>query len=105
MHKPLLPAGILLLGFISSTLAIAEESALKQDAKKVGQETGQIVHKIGEGGKTAGKEVAKIAVEIGHAARDGAKELAKAVKGDGGSNSAARTSASSSSAAHQHKSN
>jgi len=105
MHKPLLLAGILLSGFLSSTLTLAEESTLKEATKKVGRETGQVMHKIGEGGKNVGKEVARVAVKVGHATRDGAKEFAKAVKGEGSSNSTDRTSASSSSAVHRHKSN
>lgn len=101
MHKPSLLAATLMLSFIGSTLALAEESTLKEGAKKVGQETGQVVRKIGEGGKEIGKKVAETAREVGHATRDGAKEFAKAVKGEGET----RSSASSSAPAHQHKSN
>jgi len=90
-----------------ATAAHAEDSTLKQDAKEVGQKTGEVVHKVGEAGKEAGKKiadtskkvgkkVADTAVEVGHATRDGAKELAKTVKegvkGDGASSSAGSTS-------------
>lgn len=105
MRKPFLLASTLLLGLIGSSLALSEESTLKEDAKKVGQETGQVVRKIGEGGKEVGKKVAETAREVGHATRDGAKEFAKAVKGEGQSSSTTHHSASSSTPAHQHKSN
>lgn len=105
MHKPFLLAATLLLSDIS-TLALAEESTLKEGAKKVGQETGQVVRKIGEGGKEVGKKVAETAREVGHATRDGAKEFAKAIKGEGETSGAAqgKTQSSASSApVHQHK--
>ncbi len=97
----------LLLGLVDSAATLAEESTLKEGAKKVGQETGQVVRKIGEGGKEVGKKVAGVAREVGHATRDGAKEFAKAVKGEGENKSDAGKSntSSSSTPAHQHKSN
>lgn len=104
MHKPSLLAATLLLSGISS-LALAEESTLKEGAKKIGQETGEVVRKIGEGGKEVGKKVAETAREVGHATRDGAKEFAKAVKGEGEPSSSAKSSAASSAPLHQHKSN
>lgn len=60
----------------------AEDSTLKQDAKTVGQQTGDAVHKIGETGKEVGKKVVETAREVGHATRDGVKEFGKAVKGE-----------------------
>ncbi|MGE0114925.1 MAG: hypothetical protein AB7T07_08595 [Steroidobacteraceae bacterium] len=92
----------LLLGLLGSALSSAEESTMKEGAKKIGQETGEVVHKIGEGGKEVGKKVAETAREVGHATRDGAKEFAKAVKGQSSSNTHSSTS---SAPVHQHKSN
>jgi gas vesicle protein len=112
---------VLLLSVLTSSAAFAEDTTVKEGAKQVGQETGEVVRKVGEGGKEAGrkvaetardvghatrdaakdvgKKVADTAVEVGHATRDGAKEFGKAVKGE------TRTSSSSASntAAHQHK--
>lgn len=103
----------LLLGLLGGTLALAEESTLKEGAKKVGQKTGEVVHKVGEAGKEVGKKVAVVAVEVGHATRDGAKEFAKAVKGESGAQSdnkasvptSSKAGSSASSVAHQHKAN
>jgi hypothetical protein len=95
MHKSSLLAATLLLSGISS-LALAEESTLKEGAKKVGQETGQVVRKIGEGGKEVGKKVAETAREVGHATRDGAKEFAKAVKCEGETSATPKAQCSSS---------
>ncbi|MGD9843223.1 MAG: hypothetical protein AB7F79_00615 [Steroidobacteraceae bacterium] len=95
-------ATIVMLGICSSSVTLAEESTLKEGAKKVGQETGEVVHKIGATGKEVGKKVAEVAVDVGHAARDGAKEFAKAVK-SGPDNEAASSSASSAVPAHKHK--
>lgn len=103
MRNPSLLATTLLLGFFSSTLVLAEESTLKEGAKKVGQETGEVVRKVGEETKEFGKAVAATAREVGHATRDGAKEFAKAVKGE--TSSKPTSSASSSAPAHTHKSN
>jgi gas vesicle protein len=119
MRNPFLIASALLLTMIASQCVVAEESTLKEGAKKVGQETGEVVHKVAEGGKKAGKKVAKsarevghatrdaakevgkkvadTAVEVGHATRDGAKEFAEAVK-DGASNDSSTTPTP-----HQHK--
>lgn len=109
MRNPSIIATTLLLSLFSCATAMAEESTMKEGAKKVGQETGEVVRKIGEGGKEVGKKVAEAAREVGHATRDGAKEFAKAVKGEGETNSTApsttQSSASSSAPAHQHKPN
>jgi hypothetical protein len=118
MNSPRNTISALLLSLLATTV-MAEDTSLKEGAKQVGQETGEVVHKVGEGGKDAGKKVAETArdvghatrdaakevgkkvadtaVEVGHATRDGAKEFGKAVKGD----SSATSSASST--AHQHK--
>jgi hypothetical protein len=120
MHTHHLTLSALLLTVLTSATALAEESTLKEGAKQVGQETGEVVHKIGEGGKEAGKKVAETArevghatrdaakevgkkvadtaVEVGHATRDGAKEFSKAAKGQ-----SSTSGASSSTPAHQHK--
>lgn len=105
MRNSSLVAATLLLGLFSCASAMAEESTMKEGAKKVGQETGEVVRKIGEGGKEVGKKVAEAAREVGHATRDGAKEFAKAVKGESQTSTAANSSVSSSAPAHQHKSN
>jgi len=95
------------LSLMVAVTALAEENTLKQGAKQVGRETGEVVHKVGEGSKEAGKKVAETArdvghatrdaakevgekvadtaVEVGHATRDGAKQFGKAVKGEGSS--------------------
>ena len=69
----------LLLSLMASASALSEETTLKEGAKQVGQETGEVVHKIGEGGKEAGKKVADTARDVGHATRDAAKEVGKKV--------------------------
>ena len=69
----------LLLSLMTSAAALSEETTLKEGAKQVGQETGEVVHKIGEGGKEAGKKVADTARDVGHATRDAAKEVGKKV--------------------------
>lgn len=124
MNKTTLFTSVTLLGLLGNATLLAEESTIKEGAKKVGQETGEVVHKVGEGGKEAGKKVAETArdvghatrdaakevgkkvaetaVEVGHATRDGAKEFTKAVKGQSGGGSSAATS---SAPTHQHKTN
>jgi hypothetical protein len=108
MHAHRISISVLLLSLLAGSLALAEESTIKQDAKQVGRETGEVVHKISEGGKEAGKKVAETArdvghatrdaaVEIGHATRDGAKELGKAARGE------TSTASHSSASANQHK--
>jgi hypothetical protein len=67
--------------------AYADDSTLKQDAKTVGHETGEVVHKVGEAGKEVGKKVAETAREVGHATRDGAREFKAAVTGEGSAHS------------------
>lgn len=94
----------LLLGLLTGAPATAEESTLKEGARKVGQETGEVVRKIGEGGKEVGRKVAETAREVGHATRDGAKEFAKAVKGETGGSSSSTPTASDA-PVHQHKRN
>jgi F0F1-type ATP synthase membrane subunit b/b' len=119
MHAHRISISVLLLSLLAGSLALAEESTIKQDAKQVGRETGEVAHKIGEGGKEAGKKVAETArdvghatrdaakevgkkvadtaVEVGHATRDGAKELGKAARGE------TSTANGSSASAHKHK--
>jgi gas vesicle protein len=121
MHTHRISISALLLSLLTSAAALSEETTLKEGAKQVGQETGEVVHKIGEGSKEAGKKVADTArdvghatrdaakevgkkvadtaVEVGHATRDGAKEFGKAARGE------KTTAASSSAPAHQHKAN
>jgi len=69
-----------------STLAIGEESKVKETAKDVGQSVGTAAREVGHGTKKVtkqvGKTVAEAARETGHAFRDGAKELKKAVTSD-----------------------
>lgn len=79
MRNSFLFAVPLSLTLLVSGPAGAEESTLKEGARKVGQETGEVVHKVGEGGKQAGKKVAEAAVEVGHATRDTAKVVGKKV--------------------------
>jgi hypothetical protein len=120
MHMYRISISALLFTVLSSTSVLAEESTLKEGAKQVGQDTGEVVRKVGEGGKEAGKKVAETArdvghatrdaakevgkkvadtaVEVGHATRDGAKEFGKAVRGEASSNTS-----KSSASAHQHK--
>jgi len=121
MHKHHVSMSALLLTLLTSGTTLAEESTLKEGAKQVGHETGEVVHKVGEGSKEAGKKVAETArevghatrdaakevgkkvadtaVEVGHATRDGAKEFSKAVTGQ----TSSKSSASSNAPAHQHK--
>ncbi len=103
MNKPAIFNTVAVLLLLSGS-AYSEDSTLKEGAKKVGQETGEVVRKIGEGGKEVGKKVAETAREVGHATRDGTKEFVKAVKGETDGKTSI-SSASSSSVSHQHKSN
>jgi hypothetical protein len=125
MHKHHVSLSALLLALLSSATALAEESTLKEGAKQIGQETGEVVHKIGEGGKEVGekvvetarevghatrdaakevgKKVADTAVEVGHATRDGAKEFSKAATGQTSDKTSGQASSKSSAPAHQHK--
>jgi hypothetical protein len=99
MRKQTLFITTVLFSLLGSSMSLAEESSIKEGAKKIGKETVEVARKIGEGGKEVGKKVAEAAVEVGHATRDGAKQVAKVVKEKAASNS------TSSSPAHEHKSN
>jgi hypothetical protein len=79
MRNLLWSLATLLLTSLAGNLATAEESTVKEGAKKVGQEASEVAHQIGEAGKEVGKQVAKAAVEVGHATRDTAKVVGKKV--------------------------
>ena len=68
-------------------IALAEESKVRQEAKKAGHEIGTAAREVGQETKKITKEVGKAVVEAaretGHAFRDGAKEVKKTVKGEG----------------------
>ena len=107
MRTTFILAAIVVSSLFSNTLTMAEESTLKEGARKVGQEAGEMARKVGEAGMEAGKKVAEVAVEVGHATREGAKDFTKVVKGEPGKQSGSRTgnSASSSAASSARKSN
>jgi tartrate dehydratase alpha subunit/fumarate hydratase class I-like protein len=97
MRNQFMFASVIALTLLSQT-TLAAESGLRDDAKKVGHETGEVMHKIGEGAREFGKKVAAVAVEVGHATRDGAKELVRALKGESDSKNSGAASNT-----HQHK--
>lgn len=86
-----------LVGWLLTSNVQADDNTLKAGAKKVGQETGEVVHKVGEAGKEVGKKVVEVTHKVVDAAREGAKEFHKAATGKNKHNHHASSSASSSS--------
>jgi hypothetical protein len=60
---------------MSLPVASAEDTSLKDGAKRAGHAVGSAVREIGQGAKKAGKAV-------GNAAKEGGKEFSRALKGE-----------------------
>ena len=94
MSAPIVTTVLAGLLFISS--ACADDRSVHDEARTVGQKTGEVVHQVGEAGKEVGQKVVEVARDVGHATRDGAKEFHKAVTAKGKKKSVQASSSSSS---------
>lgn len=67
---------------LSVSLAFAQESTIKENAKEAGRAVGTGVREVAKGAKQVGTTVSETAKEVVEAAKEGGKELKRAVKGD-----------------------
>lgn len=67
---------------LSVSLAFAQESTIKENAREAGRAVGTGVREVAKGAKQVGTAVGQTAKEVVEAAKEGGKELKRAVKGE-----------------------